>query len=133
MFKLKKILNAKTNVPEYLTVEALSGIRYEKGCALVLVDGKPMHAKGGEIPTHILAAISADKSPLELIIYKITPDMIFEAALVEECELSEDEKFSILDKDGIALYLTKQKGGAAELCGLPDTDNNKRVTVRFNI
>ena len=133
MFKLKKILNAKTNVPEYLTVEAQKDIAYEKGCAIVLADGKPMGAKNGEIPTHICAAVCADKSPAELIIYKITSEMIFEATIAEECELSGDEKFGIFEKDGTALCLTREVDGAAELWDMPDTDKSKTITVRFNI
>lgn len=80
MFRLVKILNAGTNVPELFRLPATAETAYHEGDALVLTSGALTHATATSKPTYVAAADAAagvDTVP----VYAVTPDMIFEAPL----------------------------------------------------
>jgi hypothetical protein len=83
MFKLIKILNSGSNVPEpiYLPV---NGINAKVGTAMNLTAGKLSHCSATVVPTHVLLK-DVKTSDQVALCYKISPDMQFEAPVNGSC------------------------------------------------
>ena len=133
MFKLRKILNAGSNIPEYCLLPVKAGLNYKRGCALILKEGVLCHPEATEAPTHVSVSDFASGEGSELICYKITPDMLFEALRDDDTLLKRGDRFALRAEDGACLYLTRSDEGAAVLYELPDTDEQRKITVRFHM
>jgi hypothetical protein len=98
MFKLKKILNSGTNVPEPELVAAHMSITLNTGAVGTLVNGSLSTGSATTKPTHVLLK-KKEKGEEYAICYRINPNMIFEVELVSE------NVADLLDGDSVCLYL----------------------------
>lgn len=83
MFKLLKITNSGTNVPEPVRLSLASSASASIGAAVHLKDGKLTALNGASelLPTHVtLCAVSGKTA----ICYEVTPNMIFETTVTAD-------------------------------------------------
>lgn len=79
MFKLVKILNSPTGIPDYKMVNTEVTEKYYIGCALTLSEGAAVHcANGSTMPQYIAAEQLVSPDGEMLRVFPITPDMVFE-------------------------------------------------------
>ena len=80
MFKLKKILNSPTTVPELVYRKVVSGEPFTRGFLLIpSADGKLRNVFAGENPTHVCCEDLAADERDEVLCYEILDTMIFAA------------------------------------------------------
>ena len=77
MYKLIKILNARTNVPETVRMTLEEDTAVMRGTAVCIKDGilSAFTEKSTMLPTHV---VLADANGKEILCYAVTPDMVFE-------------------------------------------------------
>lgn len=106
MFDVKKILGARTNVPE--PEKHIAGTAITQGMALTLTGGKLVAATG--TPTHI--AIGAAKADEEVACYAVLPAMHFEVPVTAApTSLKEGDKVTIAE-GSLGVTATTQSGVA---------------------
>ncbi|MBR2342985.1 MAG: hypothetical protein IKA64_01880 [Clostridia bacterium] len=106
MFKLLKIENGRINVPEPIAFTA--GVAFKSGTALKLSGGKLALADGA--PEYI--ALSDGVADTEATVYRVTPDMVFEAPVSASPEaLTEGDRVT-LSEDATKLTATTSNGVA---------------------
>lgn len=82
MFKLIKILNSPTGIPDYKMVNTEVTEKYYIGCALTLAEGAAVHcASGSTMPQYIAAEQLVSPNGELLRVFPVTPDMVFEVAV----------------------------------------------------
>lgn len=81
MFKVTKILNSGSNVPEPCRMYTTAGVAYKIGTALTLTAGKLTNATEDDIPLYIAGENAAADQKSTLVCYPILPNMIFETTL----------------------------------------------------
>ena len=80
MFRLRKIIGSRTNVPEIHTLPADTDSVHKENCVEYLVNGKlnPVNIENKGARYVCLESCQIPSKP-NLPAYKITPDMVFEA------------------------------------------------------
>ena len=79
MFKLIKILNSGSNVPETVNM-TYGGIGGKKGAPLSLYEGNVCECAETEMPKYVALKDPQDFDS-QLMCYRITPDMVFETTI----------------------------------------------------
>lgn len=80
MFDLRKIENARINVPEPEMLAPTASETFKEGEALYISSGKATKASGTNKPTHICmeSYVAPSTGARKIATYRITPEMLFE-------------------------------------------------------
>ena len=132
MFKLIKILNSGTNVPEPRRVKN-GGASIVAGCALNYSAGAVVSSTATSKPDCI--AMCDALAGAEAFVYDITPDMLFEVTVTADPDaLAVGNALTLaIDGNGIAYGVTATtSGGVATVYDLAGaTAAGDKITVKF--
>ena len=132
MFKLIKILNSGTNVPEPRRVKN-GGANIVAGCALNYSAGTVVSCTATSVPDCI--AICDAAAADEALVYDITPDMLFEVTVTADpASVAVGNALTLaVDEDGIAYGVTATtSGGVATVYDLAGASAaGDKITVKF--
>ena len=134
MFKLIKILNSGTNVPESVKLPKSPDLDVKMGSALILSGGTVANCTATTSPTYI-AAQNAVNGEDKVLCYPISPDMLFETVFNEPSEsvvIGAKVKLCT-DDDGSAVNVSADTAsGVATVVDLMGAKNaGDKVTVKF--
>ena len=133
MFKVVKILNSCTNQPEPCRLPVLEERSFERGTLIKYSYDSISYPTGTEMPTHVVGETKHTHENDTILCYAITPDMIFEAPVMETPTLSMLGKgMQLLEGDGKAYAIDSTEGGHAyvyDLMGAKGPDD--QILVRF--
>ena len=134
MFKLTRIQNAGSNVPETLWLPVGASASYVCGEAVHITAGAATACAATDKPTHIIAERDGGGSEKGILAYRITPDMLFDAPIsAAPSSLAVGDKVTLTVTSGHAIGVTATTtGGVAtveDLCGASAAGDT--VTVRF--
>ena len=136
MFKLKKILNSATTVPELVRRKASNTEKYTCGYLLKMSDdGVVKNVKEGEFPTHVCCESLAAGERKDVLCYEILDTMIFSAAAYDNMtdvvpgvkvvlEANEKGYYTLVSSNDIEGYVTLYSTVGA-------TQSGDTVLVRF--
>ena len=134
MFKLIKILNSGSNVPEPCLVEKSSTLKVNMGCALVLSGGKASTCSSTSMPTHIARA-DGPKGTTSVMCYPITSDMVFETIIYgDPTVVFPGEKITLCsDEDGCTVAVTDELDeGVATIVDIGDAKKFcDKISIKF--
>ena len=136
MFKLVKILNSSTTVPETIRIKTSANEPYTRGMLLKMnANGAAKNVVVGEMPTHVCCETLKAGESETVLCYEITEAMVFSAPTFGSMEgVSVGVKVTLeVDDDGYATCVTPfEDGGYVTIhntCGA--TDSDQQVLVRF--
>ena len=136
MFKLVKILSSCVTAPEFMLMPTAPDKTYEKGCLLVIdaygrMDNPAQTAK----PTHICAESAKANEKTEILVFPITPDMIFEAPVLtnaQNVKLGTKLGFAFNEYNcAYTLTGSTANGIATVVYNLDYATNGNKIRVRF--
>lgn len=135
MFKLIKILNSGTNVPEPCRLPKTQSLKIKIGMPLIITDGKLAACSATDKPTHIALA-NATASESYAICYEISKDMYFEtvSTAVPSALILGKAYTLAADSDGFMYGITATaNSGVATVVDICNAKNaGDTVTVKFN-
>ncbi len=136
MFKLLKIFNSGSNVPENIRMPIMNSNPAAPGTLLYLTsDGYVESGYNPSAPLFI-AVEQVDESLTEVICYRITPDMLFEAPMFDgyDSAYTGSPLTPILTSDGFGgVKLAESEGeAAATLCYCVTVKSGDNVLLTFN-
>ena len=134
MFKLTRIQNAGSNVPETIRLPAGASASYVCGEAVKITSGAAAACAATDKPTHIIAERDGAGTDKGILAYRITPDMLFDAPIsVAPASLAVGDKVTLALTSGHAVGVAATTAGGVatveDLCGASAAGDT--VTVRF--
>ncbi len=133
MFKLIKILNSGSNVPEPCRIPT-GGLAFKAGAALTVADGTAAPCGATQAPKFIAMA-NAEATDTDVICYPVTPDMLFSVKVQENpAALKLFDKVTLyVDSDGMATGVTATtSSGVATVTDLEGAEAaGDTITVKF--
>ncbi len=78
MFRIIKLLNARTNVPETVAIPVTASTVYPEGCAVKLSSGAAVHCAATDAPEYIVAAAADASVDSVVLCYPLLGDAIVE-------------------------------------------------------
>lgn len=134
MFKLIKILNSGTNVPEPVKLPKPSTLSVKMGSALILADGAVANCTATAAPTYV-AAQNAGTDAVSVLCYCVSENMLFETTVnAAPTALKLGDKVTLgIDADGSAVNVsaTTVSGVATVVDLMGAASAGDKVTVKF--
>ena len=139
MFKLKKILNARNNAPEYEIWDLNNAVLGTPGNIYTLFDGMlntsfydPNKSGDFYVCTKAMDDISSERKQW---CYRVTPDMIFETTVPSNYKFTVGQLVTLTEESNNCGYSSVAAGGDREtadgiIVGANEGDSNK-VLVRL--
>ena len=133
MFKLIKIKNGKTNVPELIKVKNGGMIDYTAGCVYYLTEGNVATNKLNDYnPIFIpVESVKMSEEKFNITGYIVTENMVFETDMKTEYYLADvgDAVNFVKDDDGNNVCVGGEKGNQALLLNVDNARQNGKVLV----
>lgn len=108
MFKIKRILNSGSNVPEPIRLPVTASTNYKIGSALALSSGALINCTATTAPKYIAAQNFKAGSGSSMLVYPITSEMILETTVsAAPTSLAIGNKVTLdVDSDSAAIGVT---------------------------
>ena len=128
MFKLIKINNSPSNVPEIETLTKLISLKTKTGEAIKTMDGRGQHCSSDELPTHITCC-EAVGGETTLKAYRITKDMVFEVEYTGSTALYVGARVPMDNKGTGCMCSVGEPDGAGPFLVVGSNGNNAIVVL----
>ena len=132
MFRLIKIENGHTSVPEILKLPKSTECKIGMGIPLIMYDGTIRPAGQTDIFTYVSVA-EAKLEDEFVYCHKVYPNMLFEA----DCEVTDFYSIGQLvsyicnDEGDVVLGISSGSGDCVEVVDISDVKRRAKITVRF--
>lgn len=129
MFKLIKINNSTSNVPEIVKLKKYATLDFQIGEALSISNERAARCSENVRPDYIAVSYAAERD-IYVYAYKVTCDMVFEADYYSSQALKKGEKHSLgtYDSDAILGIGMSDDNGVATVIDVVDS---KKATIIF--
>ena len=132
MFKLAKIENGHSSVPEILKMRKSTLYRVMAGTPLVMVNGEIVPADATSVMRY-MAVSDAAREDKYVFCYKIYPNMLFEA----DCEKSpnyytgKNVSYISSENEEFVIGIQAVAGGTVEVVDAGDVERAQKIIVKF--
>ncbi len=134
MFKIVKIFNSSTSVPECVTLDAASATAYSRGAAVTITSGKAAACSATTAPSFIIAQDHAADAADKVLAYPVTADTVFEVPLgaaPTSLSMGDTVTLDVVDSQAVGVTATTA-GGVATILDLQGaTAAGDLILVRF--